>query len=153
MCKHKAISGFSFFYIINVGQCNYNAMVMELTYLRECKTFAFFNPRCLCKGREAAIGNGKGLVACRARRMMDRWWWTNIECGKKRGAFPGTKGISYSCIVITFTVIHLRPPPRGRAHDTPAMESEMLSYQTGWLSKSHKNPLPLFSFVSFSFHL
>lgn len=70
--------------------------------------------------------------------MMDehRMW----QKKKKQGAFPGTKGISYSCIVITFTVIHLRPTPRGRAYDTPAMESEMLSYQAGWLSKSHKIP-------------
>lgn len=49
---------------------------------------------------------------------MDRWWWTNIECGKKQRASPGKKGISYSCIVITLTVIHLRPTPRGRAHVT-----------------------------------
>lgn len=112
--------------------------------LAQRESFAFFKPRakCLYEGGNGGW-NGQGPVVCKAGRMIDRWWWTNTECGKKKkkqGAFPGTKGISYSCIVITFTVIHLRPTPRGRAYDTPAMESEMLSYQAGWLSKSHKIP-------------
>lgn len=50
-------------------------------------------------------------MMCKARRMMDRWWWTDIECGKKQGEFPTKKAISYSCIVITFTVIHLSSLP------------------------------------------
>lgn len=158
---HAQINPWLFFFHINiVGQCNYNAGVIALTDLRNGKRFLFLTKTkqsVRVRGGEAAIGsggwNGQGLVACIAWRMINRWWWTYIECGKKQGAFLGMTGISYSCIVITFTVIHLRPTPRGRAHDTPAMESEMLSYQAGWLSKSHKIPLPLVSFVSFSFHL
>lgn len=31
-------------FIINVGQCNYNAMVIALTDWSVCRTFALFNP-------------------------------------------------------------------------------------------------------------
>lgn len=132
-------------------KCKHRSQWICYGYYSDSKTNS---DQAVC-AREAAIGrlgsNAEGFVACIAGRMMDRWWWTSIQCGKWQEAFPGKKGISYSCIVITFTVIHLRPTPRGKAHDTPVRESEMLSYQARWLSKSLKVQLPLFSFVFFSF--